>query len=150
MLTYAFEPRPYIFEIIKELQIQNDYDVIALEGYTPPQMANGIKMIDKRDSSISEFIDLFANADIVVTSSFHGTAFAVNFGIPVISVVPDGNNDDRQSSLLQSLGLDKCIAINGSNNINLEPGYDIAKTDEKIRKKRKESLDWIYKNIFAE
>lgn len=149
MLTYAFEPRPYIFEIIKELQKQNDYDVIALEGYTPPQMANGIKMIDKRDSSISEFIDLFANADIVVTSSFHGTAFAVNFGIPVISVVPEGNSDDRQSSLLKSLDLDNCIAINGSNNINIEPRYDIAKTNEKICRMRKESLDWIYRSIFT-
>lgn len=150
MLTYAFEPRPYIFNIIKELQKKDDYEVLALEGYTTAEKADGIKMIDKSDSSIFDFINLFANADIVVTSSFHGTAFAVNFGIPVISVVPDGNNDDRQSSLLRSLGLDKCIAINGSNNINLEPGYDIAKTDEKIRKMRKESLDWIYKNIFAE
>lgn len=100
MLTYAFEPRPYIFDVLKYLKEQEDYDIIVLEGYTPITKACGLNMINKTDSSISEFIDLFANADVVVTSSFHGTAFAVNFGIPVISIVPGDKGDDRQSSLL--------------------------------------------------
>ena len=67
MLTYAFEPRPYIFDILKHMQQQDDYDILALEGYTPKEDANGLEMIDKTDSSIPEFIDMFANADIVVT-----------------------------------------------------------------------------------
>lgn len=147
MLTYAFEPRPHIFEVIKHLQSQDDYEVIALEGYTPKEQAMGIEMIDKTDSSIPEFIDLFANADVVVTSSFHGTAFAVNFGIPLVSIVPEGNNDDRQSSLLRSVGLDCCIA-NSSVAIN-EIGYNYDKKAalEKLEALRNNSINWIKKNI---
>ena len=143
MLTYAFEPRPYIFEIIKHLQSQNDYEVIALEGYTPKEQALGIEMIDKTDSSIPEFIDLFANADVVVTSSFHGTAFAVNFGIPLVSVIPEGNNDDRQSSLLKSVDLDCCITNSKTGISNIQPQYNKVETISNLDKLRKKSINWI-------
>jgi exopolysaccharide biosynthesis predicted pyruvyltransferase EpsI len=147
MLTYAFEPRPYIYNVIKQLQNKEDYDVIALEGYTAPEQANGIRMIDKTDSSISEFIDLFANADVVVTSSFHGTAFAVNFGIPLVSIVPNGNNDDRQSTLLKSVGLDNCIANFDVEIDSIVPVYDTDKTRCRLEALRQESKEWIWNNI---
>lgn len=143
MLTYAFEPRPYIFDILKHLQQQDCYDVIALEGYTPKEKANGIEMIDKTDSSISEFIDLFANADIVVTSSFHGTAFATNFGIPLISVVPSGNDDDRQSSFLKSVKLDNCIATVETPISNIDYSYDTKETENNLNTLRNDSIEWI-------
>lgn len=149
MLTYAFEPRPYIFEVIKHLQKQEDYDVIALEGYTPYEKAGGIKMTDKTDSSIPEFIDLFANADIVVTSSFHGTAFAINFGIPLISIVPCDKGDDRQSTLLKSMGADSCIATTKKTINDLQQYYDRESTQEAIRNLRKESIKWISDNLEA-
>ena len=147
MLTYAFEPRPYIFDVIKHLLSQDAYEVIALEGYTPAEKAQGIEMIDKSDSSISEFIDLFANADIVVTSSFHGTAFAVNFGIPLISIVPDGNNDDRQSSLLKSVGLDCCIANSNVTINEIEYDYDKQNALQNLETLRTNSKSWIKCNI---
>ena len=147
MLTYAFEPRPYIYNVIKSLQSKEDYDVIALEGYTAPGQADGIRMIDKTDSSISEFMDIFANADVVVTSSFHGTAFAVNFGIPLISIVPNGNNDDRQSTLLKSVGLENCIANSDVNIDSIVPVYDTDKTRCRLEALRQESKQWIRNNI---
>ena len=147
MLTYAFEPRPYIFEVLKHLQSKEDYDIIALEGYTPAEKANGVVMIDKTDSSISEFIDFFANADIVVTSSFHGTAFAVNFGIPLISIVPDGDGDDRQSSFLRSVGLECCIAIVDTPIDHIKHYYDRKKTEENLTICRNKSIKWINDNI---
>ena len=143
MLTYAFEPRPYIFDILKHLQQQDNYDIIALEGYTAKEMANGIEMIDKTDSSIAEFIDLFANADIVVTSSFHGTAFATNFGIPLISVVPSGNDDDRQSSFLKSVKLDNCIATVETPISNIDYSYDTKETENNLNTLRNDSIEWI-------
>ena len=147
MLTYAFEPRPYIFEVIKHLQSQDEYEVIALEGYTPKEQALGIEMMDKTDSSIPEFIDLFANADIVVTSSFHGTAFAVNFGIPLVSIVPESNNDDRQSSLLKSIGLNRCIANSKTKLSDINPKYDKLDAIAALNTLRNKSINWIKGNI---
>lgn len=143
MLTYAFEPRPYIFEVIKHLQTLDDYEVIALEGYTPKEQALGIEMRDKSDSSIPEFIDLFANADVVVTSSFHGTAFAVNFGIPLVSIVPGDKGDDRQSSLLKAIDLDCCIANTQKEIKSIEYIYDKYKSLKNLESLRNKSIDWI-------
>lgn len=143
MLTYAFEPRPYIFDVIKHLQSLDDYEVIALEGHTPVEKAQGVVMIDKSDSSIPEFIDLFANADVVVTSSFHGTAFAVNFGIPLISIVPGDNGDDRQSSLLKAIELDCCIANTQTEIKSIGYKYDKYKSLKNLESLRNKSIDWI-------
>lgn len=146
MLTYAFEPRPYIYEVLKHLQKQDDYDIIALEGYTPAEEAGGIEMTDKTDSSIPEFIDLFANADIVVTSSFHGTAFAVNFGIPLVSIVPGDKGDDRQSTLLKNIGLDGCITPIGKEPQKITTSYNHKAIEQKLQFARENSIEWIATN----
>ena len=90
---------------------------------------------------------MFANASLVVTSSFHGTAFAVNFGKPLISIVPDGDSDDRQSTLLKALQLNNCIVNVGDDIKELSPYYNVDKEQETLSKIRKESLDWISSNI---
>lgn len=51
-----------------------------------------------------EFIKLFANAEFVITDSFHGTCFAVNFGKPFVTVSA-GNRSNRIISLLTLLGI---------------------------------------------
>ena len=109
MWTYAFEPRPYIYEVLRYWQEKlGDCDIIALEG-SPKASESALRIIDVADSTIPEFMVLFANASLVVTSSFHGTAFALNFGRPLISIIPDGFGDDRQSSLLNAVGADNSI-----------------------------------------
>lgn len=147
MLTYAFEPRPYIFEVLKYMQNKYNYEIIALEGYTPPSQAKGIVMKDKTDADISEFIDLFANADMVITSSFHGTAFAVNFGIPLVSIIPNDKGDDRQSSLLKQLGLINCIVPIEKDIEDINMIYDNTISDNILFKVRRVCLNWINENI---
>lgn len=148
MLTYAFEPRPYIFEVLKYFQQQMDCEVIALEGFTKKKYALGIKMSETSDSSIPEFIDLFSNADLVITSSFHGTAFALNFGVPLISIVPDNDGDDRQSCLLNSVGAENCIVKVGENISNIEPQYDITDVNNKLLYLRTKSVNWISSQLY--
>lgn len=147
MLTYAFEPRPYIFDVLKYMSEKYGYEILALEGYTSAQQAKGLVMQNKTDSSISEFIDLFANADMVVTSSFHGTAFAVNFGIPLISIIPNDKGDDRQSSLLRQLGLEQCIVPIGTEIESIDPNYDIIKANNNLSQIRHDCLEWINENL---
>ncbi len=143
MLTYAFEPRPYIFDVLKYMSVKYEYDIVALEGYTRSENAKGVTMIDKTDSDISEFIDLFANADMVVTSSFHGTAFAVNFGIPLISIVPNDRSDDRQSSLLKALGANQSLVNLDQSIAEINPYYDATSVKDRLTHMRSQSLTWI-------
>ena len=147
MLTYAFEPRPYIFKVLKHMSEKYDYEIFALEGYKPADQAEGVVMKDKTDSSISDFIDLFANADMVVTSSFHGTAFAVNFGIPLVSIIPNDKGDDRQSSLLRQVGLEDCIVPIGTDLGTIMPYYNKDYIENNLSKIRNNCLDWIKERI---
>lgn len=147
MLTYAFEPRPYIFDLLRYLTEKYGYEILALEGYTPAKQANNVIMQDKTDSDITEFIDLFANADMVVTSSFHGTAFAANFGIPLISVIPNDKGDDRQYSLLKQLGLEQCIVPIGTEFDSINPYYDVNKANINLSQTRQDCLEWINDNL---
>ncbi len=146
MWAYAFEPRPYIFEVVKHFQKEMNCDVIALEGYTPSEKAEGVVMQNASASTLPEFIDLFANADLVITSSFHGTAFALNFGNPLISIVPDNIGDDRQRTLLTSVG-----ATNGIVNIGKDIKTIQINSDKVIQDNldtiRKRNIEWIDKNI---
>lgn len=147
MWSYAFEPRPYIFDVVKHFQQKTGWDVVALEGIRDSSDARGIDFIDADNSTIPEFIDLFNNASLVITSSFHGTAFAINFGIPLLSVVPDGAGDDRQSTILKACGADNCITKIGSDIEKINPEYDKQAVSAKLEKLRADSINWINNNI---
>lgn len=142
LLTYAFESRPYVFEVIKYFQEKYGYKVIALEGYTKPGNALGIQMEDKTDAGIENYMSLFTNAQIVITTSFHGTAFAANFGIPLVSITPK-SGDDRQASLLKKLGMDQCIIPIGTEIDKINPFYDIKTSQNKLNELRNDCLSWI-------
>lgn len=144
MWCYAFEPRPYIYKVLKEYQQKLKCKIIVLEGYSDcsDEAKSYLNMVDATDSSISDFLSYFSKATLVVTSSFHGTAFAVNYGVPLISIVP-GGGDDRQSSLLNRLNLSQCCLKVGEDFSVLNPFYDKFKEQQKMDELRKSSLDWI-------
>lgn len=147
MWTYAFEPRPYIYEVAKYFQDKLDCDVISLEGFEENHYTQSMRMQNRTDASIEEFLELFDNAKLVITSSFHGTAFSLNFGKPFISVVPDNNEDDRQTSLIKEFGLTNCIARIGQDISSLNPYYDVVEEQNKLTMLRESSLAWINGNI---
>lgn len=122
-LNYAFEPRPYIYDVAREIQRRTNALIIALGS--DPDWPSDLRVENRRNVSAEEFVALMSGAECVVTSSFHGTAFAVNFGRPLVSVVPAGaSGDDRQRSLLSSLGIsDKAVEI-GTPVGSLNPCYD--------------------------
>lgn len=149
MLTYAFEPRPYIYNVIRHFQKKMDCDILALEGYTNLQNSN-LRMIDVSKSTIEEFIDIFANADLVITSSFHGTAFALNFGIPLVSIIPNDFADNRQKSLLSKMGCEQCAVVIGTALDQINPQYDIKEEQHRLDQLRENCILWINNNIIKQ
>ena len=144
--TYAFEPRPFFERVVEHFQKKTGYDVRVLEGH---RYLDDLKVpfIDNNHSSVSEYLNLFLNSSLVITSSFHGTAFAVNFGVPLVSIVPDGNSDDRQSTLLCSLNLNNCIVRIGDDMDMIIPSYDEKKEQALLSKLREDSLMWLSSNL---
>lgn len=147
MWAYAFEPRPYIYEVVRYFKNRLKCDVIALEGIRDSEDCNDVHFINADNSTIPEFMDLFANASLVVTSSFHGTAFALNFGIPLVSVVPDDAGDDRQTTLLKACGADNSIVKVKTRLECIQPEYDKQVVSRELERMRQKSIDWINNNI---
>ena len=147
MWAYAFEPRPYIFEVVKYYQQKLGYDVVALEGIRESKGYKDIHFIDADNSTIPEFIELFNNAALVITSSFHGTAFAINFGVPLVSIVPNNAGDDRQTTLLKACGADSSIIKINTEISTINPTYDVNKVKARLDRIRQASIQWIKDNI---
>jgi len=146
MWTYAFEPRPYIFEVIRYFKERmGNCNVIALEGHCniPDNIKDELQISCAEDSSIGQFVSLFSKAGLVITSSFHGSAFAINFQRPLISIVPNNSSDDRQTSLLKSVSANNCIVKVGQSIESINPYYDVNLVGEKLEIMRKSSIETI-------
>ena len=145
-LHYAFECRPYIYNVARRMQQLTGCLVVALGS--DPEWPSDLRVENRRNASVEEFVALMSNARCVVTSSFHGTAFAVNFGRPLISIVPSGaSGDDRQSSLLRALGIGANAVETGAPLDSLHPEYDTALVSAALDRLRRQGIDLILKHI---
>lgn len=61
---------------------------------------------NRQGESPAEFLGWIKNAQCVVTTSFHGTAFSILFNRPFFCIKLDDDNDTRSLSLLKSLKLE--------------------------------------------
>ena len=102
ILTYMYNPYPEVDNIIKKVQKEPGYKVIYLNGRTQDFGKPNSKII--KDSGPCEFLDLIRNAKFIITTSFHGVAFACIYGIPFYGIVADKEQQgDRIHSLLAEL-----------------------------------------------
>ncbi len=96
-----------------------------------------------------EFLGLIQNASFIVTNSFHGTAFAVNyrkpFVIPVnLALPPERARSSRITSLLSMLELEDRLVPAGE---SLKAGYvldiDYRRSEIMLQKQRQKSIDFL-------
>ncbi|WP_435315029.1 polysaccharide pyruvyl transferase family protein [Cellulophaga fucicola] len=117
---------------------------LKLKVITIDRMLMPITKVHKqiRTAGPEEFIQLYANASFVITDSFHGTCFAVNFEKP-FACISANERANRQESLLNLLGIKERLMYKEEDFINLttELNYDFI--TKKLEKARQESLDYI-------
>lgn len=89
---------------------------------------------------IGEFLSFIKNAECVITDSFHGTAFAINFNTPFVEVLPNNNTGTRNVSILKLTGLTNQIL---ANDLDIEIALkklDFTEANKILAEKRLESL----------
>ena len=108
VLFYMFDPYPYIYDIVEKVQKELGYKAIYLVGRTQDAFRPNSTLI--KSAGPADFAYLFKNAGFVITSSFHGTAFALINDKPLLGVVDTkSNQDSRIQSLLESVSAHRCI-----------------------------------------
>lgn len=146
-LNYSFNAFPYVDDLAKEIQKQTGYEIVRVAR--PPHKLFIANTTYEISASPEKFLALVRDAEIVLTTSFHGTAFAVNYGKPMFSIVQDRNaNDSRQVSLMHNLGLDKQIlSINEAFPVASDAKYDVTSEQAILEVLRKESIQYLKRSL---
>lgn len=90
---------------------------------------------------LSDFLTYINNAAYIVTDSFHGTAFAINFNTPFVTLMPKTGTSARNISLLELTGLTGQIAKDAEDFHVLDKKVDFSKANEVLELERKRSID---------
>lgn len=104
LLVYSLENNPKMFEFAKTLAKENNLTPLIISDTTKNKL-NGLKTI--KYASPDEFLTLFSKAKIIVTNSFHGTAFSIVFEKQFYSFLQETKNapNDRIIDLLDDCNL---------------------------------------------
>lgn len=136
-------------EILSEFQNQYKLPILSLSEKPIGFHGEFIQIEKEHTIGIYEFLDLFCNATIVVTSSFHGTAFALNFGKPLLALI-DGEkkSDDRISTIMEKMGVNKqLIDTNTIIDDKINPFYDIEREQNMLERERNRCLSLLKESI---
>ena len=102
-------------------------------------------MVDQLFShrSPADFLSLFANADFVVTNSFHGLAFSINLERNFV-VVPRNEFNSRIESLLTLTGLqDRLVSTADAALAETEKSIDYGKVNTRLAEERQKAKEYI-------
>lgn len=103
ILQYSYNPYPEIYDIIDFVQKKLGYHVVMLDGRMRDVGKSGMRVV--KTAGPLEFLNWVKHASFVVTTSFHGSAFALNFNRPFLSVIKDWDYvDSRMIDFLERFG----------------------------------------------
>jgi hypothetical protein len=107
-LYYMFDPYPELHKIIDYVQKTLGYKVLYLNGRKEDAFRSNSSVL--KSEGPSEFIKLIKNAEIVITSSFHGTAFSLIYDKPLMAIVRQNDkSDSRIRSVLDNVDAARSI-----------------------------------------
>lgn len=120
ILIYFLGKNPAVIQAAKELQKQTGLPIISLG-----RKIKGVKAM-RPIAGPEEFLTLFHYASYVLTSSFHGTVFSIQYQRPFL-VFGNGAYNSRMNTLLGALDLQ---------------GRMVDQASDSVWEKMKASIDW--------
>ena len=146
ILVYQLLPSDMLPSLAKKISEEMNCPVyyLAKRAYAV-NAPKGMRVI--KDAGPAEFLWLIKNASCVVTNSFHGTAFSVNFCIPFYAVLNSKRGSNvRITSLLNSVNLMGRIVYEGDK-LPFFSFYDADYVQKHIEMLRKDSTSYLEKAL---
>ena len=137
ILLYTVPKAPLIRSAVYFFSKKMGLKVISIDQ----GLSAGAK-VDKhiRDAGPLDFIRLFSEAEFVITDSFHGVCFSLNFGKPFVVVSP-GKYANRIESLLSLVGLEDKMVKSDADFYNFKADICFESAHEKLLDARSASLN---------
>ena len=144
----TIKPCDYVLEVARKVAKERGLKIVRIcrDAY-PEHSGNDVEEI--LTAGPSDFVGLFSKADFVVTNSFHGTVFSINFSKPFYSVIKSHHStNSRLTSILEKLKLEDRILSVGS------PLPEISDVDftiptVKLNEERVHSIEYLKKALNA-
>lgn len=106
IIIYLRTYSPYAIDLAKRIAINNGIKKIIYISTEVTYAFHDTEIEYRFDVTAPEFVSLFANANFVITNSFHGTAFAINFGKQFFTLITSKmQTSSRFYSLMEQTGL---------------------------------------------
>lgn len=140
ILVYALKKDLLLKQIVEETQKQLEMRIITIDQDPFTNFKNDRHI---KDAGPDEFVKLFAQASFVITNSFHGTCFSINFNIPFIVTTPP-TSINRIESLLTAVGAQNRIMADSSNlSALIENQIDFDMTNQRLQALRLASKQYL-------
>lgn len=148
ILLYELTPCPYLKTLAKHIAEIKGCKVVRITKDANREEPDD-EVINVMDAGPAEFLGLFHNAEFVVTNSFHGTAFSINFNRPFYVVTPARKkNNSRQQSILQLFGLTDRLLLEDTPLSDEERlPIQFEQVNAKLEEQRQLSMNYLTSNI---
>lgn len=146
ILVYAFGGSEKIKDLALNISERTGYRVLWISNTY--KYSNKIKFI--KSAGPEEFLSLFKDAEFVITNSFHGTAFSINFNKQFFTeLLPESTGvNSRLEDILELFELqDRKITSSNAKVIESQVNYD--KVNIKLEEERKKSMSLLKDVISA-
>lgn len=146
MLYYSLDgPRKGVPKLnaARKLATTNGMKLVAITPYTHVRTSG--KQHNAADAGPAEFLTLIKNAACVVTDSYHGTLFSVNYHRPFWSISSSSGSSTRKDQALKRLGLESRITSSVSALLRKDDltAIDWGTSEKSLEQLRQQSYDYI-------
>ncbi len=150
LLLYVLTNSDYATQLAKKVAEDLNLTLVRI-CKNAMQQDSDKSIINIIDAGPSEFVGLFMNASFVITNSFHGTTFSVNFKKSFYTVLPEHKeNNSRQESFLSMLGLsERLIKENSPPPEAVHHKIDFIAPSGRLDEARKSSIEYLV-NVLEE
>lgn len=148
LLYFLDEPSDDTIDYIQWLA-----DNIAAEVYALPyrfKKYEKLTFLKYITAGPEEFVSLVSDAKFVLTDSFHGTAFSINFNVPFYTFARNYGSvrqTSRITSLLQTFGLEKQYIECVQQVIKSVPSLDFTRSNEILTEQRKKAEKYLKETL---
>lgn len=147
ILTYSLNSSKGYWKVVKGYAKKYGLKIVNLRHDFDDQ-----KLLDNQvdifDAGPREFVYLLANARMVITNSFHGTIFSINFRVPFLSVISRiSETNSRILSVLEELNLQDRLMYDDKIDLDRSVSVDFTKSNEILEAKKGRSLEFLTKYL---
>ena len=137
ILVYQLLENSLLNDTAEKIKEETGFEIVAINPYAMCSV-KGDRIV--RDAGPIEFLELFENAEYILTTAFHGVCFSIIFQKPFLSFIR-GSAETRVNHLLDMLNLSDRIISDVSEIPSNEISYD--NVNDLIETERKKAQEYL-------